>query len=311
MSSASHIEIEHLLDAHGAVARQHHPELARALGWLTTSGRLSAVLPGVYVRAADAADHRARVRALQLLDPNAVLTRRTAASLSFWPDLRVSTVTAAVGSHRVAPPGYSFERRRVCPELVRHHQGVYLTSPALTSLDLVSELGGDAIDRALRVGAVTLGDLRRALELTPHRRGNRQRRETVVDSRDVPWARSERVLHRLLRNAGVVGWRTNVPVTLAEGRFFLDVAFEDVLVALEVDGWEFHARHPGDFDATLRRHSALESAGWRVLHFTWAQLVEEPDWVLAKVVATVQRQDPAVIGLRRRTARLTGPPVCP
>lgn len=116
------------------------------------------------------------------------------------------------------------------------------------------------------------------------RRGNNLRASVLEDSRSSPYAESERILHRLLRHAKLTGWATNVPVRLAEGPFYLDAAFERAMLAIEIDGWEFHARLPSDFTRTLGRHTALEADGWRVLHFTWAHLTERPDWVIAKII---------------------------
>ncbi len=308
MNLSNRHEIEQLLRRDGAVSRREHPELARALSWLAESGRLTIALPGVYVGAGTAGDARTRIMALAVAEPNAVFTRHAAASLSFWPELGVDTVVAAVPSKRLSPAGFRLERRSIPPELVRTRGHLYLTSPALTALDLVASLGGDAIDQALRTGSVTLEDLHRALELTPHRRGNLDRLEMLLDSRDCPWAASERLLHRILREAGLQGWVANRPVQLSEGLFVVDALFELARLAIEIDGWEFHARRPPDFEATLRKHTALESAGWKVLHFTWRQLHDEPAWVLAKIEQALEWNDRPVMatattGSRRGVAR--------
>ena len=84
----------------------------------------------------------------------------------------------------ISRPGFRFDRRRVPPELVHERHGLRMTVPALTALDLCAELGGDAIDQALRTRTATLEGLHRALELTGHRRGNQDRRALLLDSRD-------------------------------------------------------------------------------------------------------------------------------
>lgn len=303
-------EIERLLHHEGAVSRRQHPDLARTLSWLAESGRVTAILPGVYVRADAAVDPGTRIRALALAEPNAVLTQHAAAVVSFWPDLRVDTVVAAVPSKRHSPAGFRLERRSIPSELVSTREDLYLTAPALTALDLVPSLGGDGIDQALRTGAATLDDLRVAMELTPNRRGNHERMVMLRDSRDAPWAASERLLHRLLREAGLVGWDTNRPVRLPEGLFYVDALFEVARLAIEIDGWEFHARRPADFEATLHKHTALESAGWRVLHFTWAQLTGDPAWVLDKIRQALEWDDRPLIQNGRLRPRLAAMPRC-
>jgi hypothetical protein len=62
-------------------------------------------------------------------------------------------------------------------------------------LDLCDVMGGDAIDQALRTRASTLAQLHRALELTGGRKGNRTKRQLLLDSRAEPWSKAERLLH--------------------------------------------------------------------------------------------------------------------
>ena len=83
-----------------------------------------------------------RARAVAAWDPNGVLTGRAAARLTFWPDISVPVVTVSSPSHRPAPPGVAVTRERLDPELVVSVEGVRMTVPALTALDLVAEVGG-------------------------------------------------------------------------------------------------------------------------------------------------------------------------
>lgn len=50
--------------------------------------------------------------------------------------------------------------------------------------------------------------------------------------------------------------------------FRLDVAFPDVRLAIEVDGYEFHGKYLTDFTRDRERQNALTIAGWRILRFT-------------------------------------------
>ncbi len=68
----------------------------------------------------------------------------------------------------------------------------------------------------------------------------------------------------------------------------LDLAFPDVLLAIEIDGWAWHS-DPERFQRDRRRQNLLVATGWTVLRFTWADLVERPDQVLATVVQTLAR----------------------
>jgi hypothetical protein len=119
-------------------------------------------------------------------EANAILVGAGAARVSFWPTIRVPTVTCAVKHHRQPQRGFHFSRRQVPAELVVSRAGVRYTSPALTALDLCESHGGDAIDEALRARATTLRNLHHALQLTSARLGNAERRRLLLDSRMSP-----------------------------------------------------------------------------------------------------------------------------
>jgi hypothetical protein len=218
-------EVQRLLTAHGVIARRDHPELDTTLRYLVRRGDLARVLPGIYGAADQAASLQTRVRALILLDPDAVLVGAVAARLSFWPDLRVDVIECAVGHSRAPQAGYCFTRRHIPTELVVNRSRLRYTTPALTALDLCAAVGSDAIDQALRTRATTLAQLHRAMELTAARVGNRTRRRLLLESRTEPWSKAERLFHRLLRDAGITGWQANRPIVLGDATFYLDVVF--------------------------------------------------------------------------------------
>jgi very-short-patch-repair endonuclease len=275
-------QVTEILTANGVIGRREHPELARALDGMCRRGELAAVLPGWYALNELRAEPKILVTAIQRADPDSVIAGRAAAQLSFWPGLGVREVDVAVMRRRAPRPGYRFVTRPVAPEHVIRVGGLRLTSPALTALDLVPELGGDALDQVLRTRAAGLPTLRCVLDQTSNRRGNATRTRALVESRDGAWSGGERRLHAILHDAGIEGWVTNCEVEVAEGVFFLDLAFWRARLAVEMDGWTYHGRYYADFVAFLRRHTALEASGWRVLHLS-ADDLDRPDWVAAKI----------------------------
>jgi len=96
------------------------------------------------------------------------------------------------------------------------------------------------------------------------------------------------VLHRLLRSAGLIGWLPNYPVRLGGQSVVLDVAFPTTRLAIEVDGLVWHV-DPARFQRDRTRQNELVTAGWTVLRFTWADLTERPDHVVAVVRSTLDR----------------------
>ena len=91
---------------------------------------------------------------------------------------------------------------------------------------------------------------------------------------------AERLFGRLLDRAGITGWKANYPVAGYE----VDYAFVGPKVAVEIDGLAFHS-DADDFHQDRKRQNAIALAGWQVLRFTWLDLTEYPD----RVIATLRR----------------------
>ncbi len=283
---ATQDDISRILTEQGVVVRRRHPELAGAIGWRVRQGQLRAVLPGVYAAAASADDLQVRMLALRQTDPDAVLVGATAARVSFWPGIRCEVVECASQRRHSPRSGFDFCRGVVPAELVQERGGLRFSAPALTALDLCDVVGGDGIDQALRTRTATLRGLWEAFELTPNRRGNRLRRELLLDSRDKPWSAAERLGHRLLRAAGIDGWKSNHPVVIDGLLYFLDVAFPKLRLVIEIDG-RLHEDDPEVFENDRWRQNALVLDGWIVLRFTWRMLEEEPAAFVTAVRAAV------------------------
>jgi very-short-patch-repair endonuclease len=225
-------------------------------------------------------------------DRDAVLTHEAAAAVSFWPGLAVPVVRCAVRHYRPPQSGFAFSRGPIPPELVWFRNGLRLTSPALTALDLCEALGGGAIDRALRTRSTTVALMRMALAMTAGRTGNRVRRQLLLDSRDEPWSEAERQVHRLLRAAKITEWQANQPVRLGGVTVYPDVCFRRLRLVVEIDGREFH-NDPEVFESDRHRQNLLVLHGWRVLRVTWQMIQQEPDRVIAMVREAMAMPVPA------------------
>ena len=269
------------------IARRDHLELARTMSSAVDRGELVPILPGIYASARASGDPLVRMKAAMLWDPDAVLTGSAAAAVSFWPELRVPVIGVALRRRsRCTPRGLKLSWAQIPPELVDTRGGLRFTSPALTALDLCDSHDGDGIDTALRTRAATLEEMWRALELTPGRVGNARRRQLLLDSRDSPWSRAERLLHRLLRQAGITGWQGNLELRGRDTRYFVDVVFKREMIALEVDG-RLHETDEDLFESDRWRQNFLVLEGWKVLRFTWRMLTEDPQSVIETVLAAL------------------------
>ncbi|WP_168207492.1 endonuclease domain-containing protein [Microlunatus elymi] len=274
-------DIDQLLKAAGgAIRRADHPELRYRLDYLRRRGHLASPLPGILTVPSAEDDLELAVLAGSLwLGPDAVLTGWAAAALTFWPKAPVSRLTFAAPRRPAACRGrYRTERREIPPELAMRIATVAVTSPAMTAVDLAAE-DADAIDAALRAG-ISLDELWAAFRATPGRPGNQQRMRVLRDSRDDPWSAAERRLHRLLRNRGITGWTANRQIRLRSGRRYrADLLFGRQRVIVEFDSYAFHSDRDV-FNNDRRRRNELELAGYLVLNFTWAHLIDDPDWLI-------------------------------
>lgn len=289
--------LEGLIEPSGLIQRRSVGRGTGTLDRMLRDGHLRAVLPGIYADAAIELSPLLLGRAVMLRHPRAVLTHELAAMLTFWPELQSPTARVSGVRTRVRTEGLSFDRRYIPTDLTGFVGPLRVTVPALTALDLsVGEIGPSAIDRALLMRQVHLPDLWEALRRCPHRRGNTDRRQHVLDSRHEPWSAAERLAHRILREANVCGWVGNHPVGIRGRRYYIDIAFRSERLAVEIDG-RLHHDTAEVFETDRIRQNALVIAGWDVLRFTWTRLVTEPRAFIDEV-----RQALAQSRRRRRAA---------
>lgn len=191
------------------------------------------------------------------------------------------TVVFPPGRPRAGPPGITSGRRELAGDRERH-RGLWVTGRALTVLDTAVLLGRDGqafLDRALQQH-VTLDELRVTQNRHLGRRGSPAAGDLVARAGDRAVSEPERRMLALLRRAGITGWTVNLDIVLSTGRTaVLDVAFPELRLAVEVDGWAHHV----DVDRFVRdrvRKRALVADGWTVIEVTWDDLVHRPDRVL-------------------------------
>ena len=89
---------------------------------------------------------------------------------------------------------------------------------------------------------------------------------------------AERLLVRLLREAGIGGWVLGHPL----GPYRIDLAFPAARVAVEVDGWAWHV-DPERFRNDRRKGNFITRSGWDLLRFTWHDLDGRPAASIAEI----------------------------
>lgn len=263
-------------------ARRLHSSIARAVA----RGELERVMRGCYARAGTVTQ-RVRCVALQIADPDAVFVGETAAWLLDPSGRREpGRVEVATRRLRLATPHLRTVERRIDPDHIGQVDGLNVTGPTLTALDLARTRGGAPLDDALRAG-IPLSRLWRTLLATAGRRGNARLRRLLHDSRDEPWSPAEREAHRLLRRAGITGWTANAAVALPGRIVHPDIAFAGILLAIELDGFEFHGGR-AQFEADRTRDVDLALAGWVVYRFSASDVFARPREFIERVSALVE-----------------------
>lgn len=274
---------EHLRDAIErdlVISAFERPELQRALNSTRFRGELATVLPSIYTLPERRSHFEVRMAAVRSDPRKLVVTGRAAAKLTWWPELECGDVGIAHPTPIDEHAGFRFEQRRVREDLVRHHDGIRTTAVPLTVLDLITDVGPSAVDEALRRRVTTHGQLVATLAMTPKRRGNQYRRLVLNDSRDEPWSPLERQAHRALREAGIRGWVTNFCLMIDDSAWYLDVAWPEYRLALELDGYAYHGSRAA-FHQDRARDAQLTALGWQVLRFSVETLDAMPDAVRA------------------------------
>lgn len=180
-------------------------------------------------------------------------------------------------------PGIRIRRRDLSEQDIYESRGLLVTGPALTVLEAATRAGGGAalMDSALqrRLG---LADLQRAHRRNRGRYGAAEARRLLEAAAGGARSEAERLLIQLLASAGLTGWKAN----FRDGPYSIDVAFPEARVAIEIDGWAFHTDRNA-FQNDRVRQNWLSLHGWQVLRFTWLDITQQPDRVLAEIRAAI------------------------
>jgi very-short-patch-repair endonuclease len=181
--------------------------------------------------------------------------------------------------------GTKLRRRDLDPADVIERDGLRVTALPLTVIEAAARRGGGAklLDSALQ-RHVDLPELWKAHLNNTGRHGSPAARILLRAAADGTRSAAERLLGKLLRQARITGWKANYRVC----GYKVDFGFPDVKLALETDGWAFHS-DADDFHHDRVRQNGLILADWQVLRFTWLDLTEYPDRVIAQIKRALQR----------------------
>jgi hypothetical protein len=289
--------VAELLARQGGIARERDVRRAglsrRRLRRAVEQGRLRRLTPHLITDVAQPRpDEQLRAAAVGL----EATVSHTAAALLWGIELAVTPserhVTVGRDRSRCHHGGTRVHQVDLEAEEWVERDGLRVTTVLRTLLDLCRLLPSAeavvAVDSALRQGLVTVEELTAALRRLPAGRG---RDRVALVLRDVD-PRSGSVLESLFRvllvRAGLPAPVTQRVVRGKDGRRIgrVDFAWPDCRLVVESDGFAFHADRRG-YRADRRRGNALVLAGWRVLRFSWEDVVDRPDEVVAAVRAAL------------------------
>ena len=193
-----------------------------------------------------------------------------------------------VGPERhVVVPGLRTHRVAVSDDELDVYQGLPITGLLRTAVDCIlwlpAEAGRDLVTDAFQRRIFSPVELRDALRAQPQRHGLARAWQVMNDVGDGAHSHGEVLLHGLLRGAAIGGWSANVPVYDDAGQIgIVDLVFDAEMLVVEFDGRAFHT-DPASFQRDRTRQNRLIAAGYRVLRFTWDDVVKRPALVVAQI----------------------------
>jgi very-short-patch-repair endonuclease len=186
------------------------------------------------------------------------------------------------------------------PEHVTHRDGIPVTIPARTIVDLgavvsVGELATTA-DAAVLKGLTTWPQIYEMRDAVA-RRGRRGVGKLRLVLADRPFGGRaiesvlEPVMGRIIRDYGIDGVEYQYEVVVNGKVYRIDFAVPHVKFGIEVDGIEWH----GTRDAAIRdreRRRALRAAGWEIAEYTATEMHRRPGGVASEILRRIKEREP-------------------
>jgi very-short-patch-repair endonuclease len=292
---------------HGVVARRQllvagftSDEIQRRI----SKGRLHPVWRGVYAIGRPRLTQRGWWMAAVLgCGADAVLSHSAAAALwaikaqrAAGPDRRLaSLIEVSVPTEaRRRRKGIRLHRRLLSPEDLTRRDGIPVTTPARTLIDLATVLQPDrleaAVNEADKMGLIDPETLRQAVDERSGLDGVPRLRK-VLDDRTFVLTDSEleRRFLRLVRRAGLPRPRTRQRVN----GFRVDFYWPELRLVVETDGLRYH-RTATQQSRDRIRDQAHTAAGFIALRFTHAQVTVEPERVSSTLRSVAKRHWPSL-----------------
>jgi very-short-patch-repair endonuclease len=278
-----------------------------AIARLVTSGRLVRLHRGVFRLALAGGDWTTEMAAVLAGGPEAVLSHASAASVMSLGLPRTHhprpVHVSVPGSGRGRRPGICFHRVEPLRDDERAViNGIPVTSPTRTLVDIAGVLGSREIERAMAVatreGLIADDELCSLPDRYARRPGMALLRALIRDQAARRFTRSEaeRKGLDLIRIGRLPLPRTNVPF----GPYELDFFWPEERLAVEIDGYAHHSSR-ARFEGDRRKDIWLRTQGIDVIRLSWRQITNE-------VTPTAVQLGQALVLARARRAGPGGGP---
>ena len=281
-----------------ALARRRHAvvtveELAgaglgrHAVAHRVRTGWLRRMFRGVYLVGPLEAPHSRAMAATLAGGAGAVLSHYPAAVLWGLCPPREGPIDVTVPGRKTrSRPGIRVHRSHLHPTDATRTHGIPVTSPARTLLDLATTVSQRDLARATEEAQVqrrvSTHSLNEQFSRYPTHRGTAALRKAIQAEPRLTRSEAERRMLELIRSARLPEPGVNVKV----GGWEVDLVWPNQRLIVEVDGYAFHSSRRS-FERDRGRDATLAGAGWRVVRFTWRQIVEEPEVVIARLSAAL------------------------
>lgn len=271
---------------------------ARQINYRLGTGDWVKTYPGVYRLGVVPETPAQQLRAAALWVDNGVLSGSGAA---WWWELvpdppRRWEFQVDSTTRRTLQSGVSLLRRWVDPFDVTTHRDVRVLARPLALLRAAIALdrarrghGVRLIDRAKQQKVVEAIELHEAFQRNRGTWGTTAMRDLLERTGDRAHSDLERLGVQLLTDAGIDGFVVNLQVTLQSGRpAELDIAFEEMKVAIELDGFRYHSSSEAHA-ADLRRQNEVIADGWTLLRYAPEVLEDTPGRFIREVRNAIGR----------------------
>jgi len=202
------------------------------------------------------------------------------------PDLPVD-VTVSSGSRHGRPGKVKVHHSYLLePRDTTSRHGIPVTTAARAILDIagtatMAEL--EALKADAEVAKVlTERQIVDVLARAGRHKGARKARALLADSTGITRSEAERILLRLIKQAGLPLPLTNFRI----GRYEADFCWPHLKLIIEFDSFKHHGHYQA-FHGDKRRTADLTGKGWSVMPVTWKQLSEEPLVLVANISAAI------------------------